>query len=282
MAIHVSAPVRIDISGGWSDSDPYRKDFGGAVLNAAINWRVSADFDGYLKVNPGMVPSHSGLGTSGALRAVELAASNTALLKDRTELIKRVHRLENEIVGHRAGFQDEAAAIYGGVNYWEFGANGSIKRTPISKNMAQYLEKRLVLVYLAEDHLSANIHDLVFGPDNYERNIPRFDEMKEISKLMIQNFSDEDRMAHLINLTWDLQRLLHKSVETEKMRQLQKTVAGKYLAARVTGAGGGGSMIFYTLRKDELIEELNKPGVLTGGARVLDFEFDWEGIKLES
>ena len=40
--IKVTAPVRIDISAGWSDAAPFQQDFGGAVLNAAINLRVSS------------------------------------------------------------------------------------------------------------------------------------------------------------------------------------------------------------------------------------------------
>ena len=281
MAIKITAPVRIDISGGWPDSDPYRKDFGGIVLNAAINMRVSAYFDGYLKTDPCNVPPHSGLGTSGALRAVEIAASNQELLEDKLELIKKVHKFENEIINHRAGFQDQAAAIYGGMKLWEFRKNGAIKYSPIPIEKANLLEQRIVLIYTGEEHLSGNIHDLVFGAGNYKRNIPRFDRMKEIAGIMADNLVNWKLMGELITETWDLQRSLHESIETDCMRTIQKFAKGLYDGARATGAGGGGCMIFYTNNKKNLIEKFESAKKELPQIRIINFKLDYEGIKLE-
>ena len=84
----ITAPVRIDISGGWPDSDPYRKEFGGVVLNAAIDLRVSAMIEGpNIKTSLEQVPPSSGLGTSGALRAGYLAVSNKNLLNNPKNII---------------------------------------------------------------------------------------------------------------------------------------------------------------------------------------------------
>ncbi len=278
----VTAPVRVDISGGWPDSDPYRKDFGGTVLNAAINHRVSAQLDApNLTTSLGNVPKSSGLGTSGALRATYLVASNDALIHDKTDLIRRVHKFENEVINQRAGFQDEAAAIYGGVNYWEFGQNGAIRRTPIPGDQAKHLETHLVLVYIGEDHLSSNIHNLVFGPGNYETNIPKLDRMKEISKLMASNPDDFYQMASLINETWDIQRALHSSIETETMRELQSRLKSYYNACRATGAGGGGCMIFYTDSKERLTKAAAGLQDKMPNMNVIPFQFDYEGIRIE-
>lgn len=278
----VTAPVRIDISGGWPDSDPYRKDFGGTVLNAAINHRVSAQLDApNLTTSLGNVPKSSGLGTSGALRATYLVASNDSLIQDRTDLIQRVHKFENEVIGQRAGFQDEAAAIYGGVNYWEFGQNGSIRNFAIPREQAQHLEDHLILIYIGEDHLSSNIHSLVFGPENYETNIPRLDRMKEIARLMACNLTDFYQMASLINETWDLQRALHSSIETETMKELQLKLKPYYSACRATGAGGGGCMIFYTEDKNELTKAATELQKEIPMMKPIPFQFDYEGIRIE-
>lgn len=279
----ITAPVRIDISGGWPDSDPYRLDYGGAVLNAAINLRVYSQFKGYLKINPCKIPTHSGLGTSGALRSVELVASNNSLINDKDTLIKKVWHLENEIIGHRAGFQDQAAAIYGGVNLWKFLSSKfmhykleSIEKTEIERRMADHLENRLVLLYTGENHLSADIHSLVFGY-YYHTNIGKLDRMKEIAFEMKNNLDNEKIMSDLINETWDLQKSLHSSIETDFMRKVQRESKGKYLAVRATGAGGGGSMIFYTDDKETLSDFLKK----LGKGKVIPFKFEYEGIKIE-
>jgi len=283
MGVLVSAPVRIDISAGWPDSDPYRKTYGGIVLNGAINHRVLAIFTKDLSISLGEVPSQSGLGTSGALRAVELVASNSDLIKDKHDLIKRVHAFENQIIGYRAGFQDEAAAVYGGVNLWFFYKNGSIdcKKVPIEQ--AEHLEKRLVLVYTGERRLSRNIHDLVFGSKNYRKKIPIITRMKGIAKEMAKNITDEKRMGILIDETWKLQKALHSSIETPRMRALEDKLKGLYIGARAIGAGGGGSMLFYTTDKNKLTKALESllESPTYQGTRIIPFRFDYEGIRLE-
>jgi D-glycero-alpha-D-manno-heptose-7-phosphate kinase len=43
--IRVSAPVRLDFAGGWTDVPPFAAREGGAVVNAAIDLRVEAEFE---------------------------------------------------------------------------------------------------------------------------------------------------------------------------------------------------------------------------------------------
>jgi len=279
--VKVTAPVRIDISSGWPDSDPYRSDFGGIVLNAAINLRVSACLNRELIISSGPVPPRSGLGASGALRSVEIVASNPHLIRNKTALIGKVHSFENEIVENRAGFQDEAASIYGGVSYWEFSRRGEIRREAISRKRTQHLEDRLVLIYTGETHLSANIHDLVFGPNNYKRNMPTITRMKEIAAEMKDKLADEGEMARLFVETWALQRSLHPSIESGRMRILQRCLKGKYFAARATGAGGGGCMVFYTSDRSGLVRALHETRKKLFGMKVIPFKFDYRGIECE-
>jgi len=41
-SFHATAPVRLDLAGGWTDVAPFSTDEGGAVVNAALDLRVSA------------------------------------------------------------------------------------------------------------------------------------------------------------------------------------------------------------------------------------------------
>jgi len=149
--IKVTAPVRIDISAGWSDADPFRHEFGGAVLNAAIDLRVAVSIKGNVLVSSlEGVPANSGLGTSGAIRTAYLVGVNPNLIKDKVNLVQRVNTFENAIIGQRAGLQDQCAAIFGGVNYWEFKRDGKLKQVSIPKSKAKHLYDRLVLVYTGE------------------------------------------------------------------------------------------------------------------------------------
>jgi len=280
--VKITAPVRIDISAGWSDADPFRENYGSYVLNAAINLRVFAEIKGKkLSTSLNKILKGSGLGTSGAVRACYLAASNKSLIRSKLDLIKQVWVFENKVVKQRAGLQDQAAAIYGGVNLWKFGKGAGekvrISKKEISKKKANHLENRLVLIYTGS-RLSAGIHDRVFK--NYKKNINNIQEMSEITKKMFKFIDNENKMAGLINRTWILQKKLHSSIETGKMKKLQKELKGKYLACRATGAGGGGCMLFYTNEKTELIKEAKKLEKKLG-IKVINFKFDWKGIRVE-
>jgi len=291
--MEVTAPVRIDISAGWPDSDPYRRDFGGSVLNAAINLRTCGRLGKDKNTSYGDAAGHQGLGGSGAVHAIDVVLENPELINVKMALMRKVWMLENKIYERRGGLQDQAAAIYGGVNLWEFGPGPgeevSIRRTEIPEENAEHLEERLVLVDTGESHLSSDIHKLVFGPGNYERNIPKLDRMGEIAHEMYDvlmsnakvGFPDEREniMAALMAETWLLQRSLHKSIETDRMRDLQE--AGKQYSSdwRATGAGGGGCMIFYVAPnlKPYLIESLEE----VDGAEILPFKFDYGGLEIE-
>lgn len=281
--IKVTCPVRIDISAGWSDAAPFVTEFGGAVLNAAIDQRISATLkDGKLISSLEKVPGHSGLGTSGALRTAYLVAANPKIAKDKIDLIKRVHTFENAIVGQRAGYQDQAAAIFGGVNYWEFSKNGSISRTPIPKAEAKHLQDRLVLIFTGEGHISGSVHEKVFEGRRFIKFIPQIDRMRVIAKIMKKRIGNERKMAALINETWELQKHLHKHMETSAMKKIQKACKDCYLACRATGAGGGGCMLFYTKPewKPNLIKKLKASKDVCKDFRVIPFKFDYKGLEI--
>ncbi len=287
MAIRVTAPVRIDISAGWTDSPPFRDKYGGVVFNAAVDLegsRISATFNekGEMIVSPGNIPSHSGLGTSGSLHSVEIALQSPDY-PDYKNLAKKVWMHENIILEQRGGIQDQLAAIVGGVNLWALGKGSieamDIKQLAVSKPIARALEDMLVLVYTGDCHLSSSIHQLVFGDEVYKKNIPKIDRMSQIATFMYTCLTGGAPLTDLIRETWDLQKSLHPSIETEKMRVVQERLKGSYLACKATGAGGGGSMVFYTDDKENLSEKVNK--IQLPGVRVLPFEFDYEGIKIE-
>jgi D-glycero-alpha-D-manno-heptose-7-phosphate kinase len=70
--IEVSVPVRVDLAGGWTDVQPYTGDFGGEVVNFAINQYIHSvmekDSNGRIRVEyRSDIPTGSGLGTSGAM-----------------------------------------------------------------------------------------------------------------------------------------------------------------------------------------------------------------------
>jgi|GEM_PF-1513815 len=289
MAIKVTAPVRW-VAGGWPDSPPFRDEYGGCVLNAAINRRVSAtlnDFDLTTSLNG--LPKNCGLGTSATLRTCFLVASNPALLqgnsKKKIELAKRVWVFENESIGQRGGIQDQIAAIFGGVNLISLGRGNiremKIKVTGIPKGKAQHLEQRLVLIYTGKAHLSHDMHSAVFGSENYNSNIPKFQDMSRLFQQMAERINHEKMMAEYFNEMWDLQKSLHNSIETPAMRKLQSALQGSYLAFGVPGAGGGGCCWFYVHDRQDFFKAWERTKEKFPGCCYFPFKFEYKGVRIE-
>ncbi len=288
MKIKVTAPVRVDISAGWPDSDPYRKDFGGAVLNAAIDMRVRAEFDNFLKTDYWQAKSYNGLGASGAIDAAWLVVRNPELLNDRQELIRNIWDLENRNVMHRAGTQDQAAAIYGGVNLWEFGQGpgetASIRRTAIEIKRAEKLQDKLILVDIGRPTISSNIHNFVFGHDNYEKNIPKLDRMKEIAVEMYASLENDSEMINLIRETWNLQKSLHKSIENPAAKVLERSIDPYFSKYALRETGSGGCAIIFAPEKEDLVKYINsliRSKSLPKEIKIIPFKFEYKGIKIE-
>ena len=158
----------------------------------------------------------------------------------------------------------------------------SLRRIPMSRNKVKHLHDRLVLVYTGDRHLSANVHDKVFDSKHYKKKINFIDRMKGIAKEMSKYLANENRMSDLIQETWELQKALHPSMSSLVMKRLQVVCKNCYLAARATGAGGGGCMLFYVRpeKKNDLIKQLNYVKKKHRDVKVLPFEFDYKGIVL--
>jgi len=296
MAIKITAPIRIDFC-ALSDSPPFVDEYGGFTLNVAINYRVSTMIRGGIKTSSKEnIPEAGGLGSSGALRVTDLAAQNPELLDNPEKLIRAAWDYANNCVGQRGGWQDECSAVYGGFNLWAYKRNkktGLIdtKRIEIPKNKVKHLEERLVLVSAGGPSIvrreSSNIHDLIFGPENYEKNIPHLKEINILTKKMAEDLLDCSALdfPELMTKIWAELKALHPTVESENMKILQGKCCQFYSSAKATGAGGDGScMLFYSAyptkdSRQELIKKINECNL--PGVEVIPFKFEYKGIRRE-
>ena len=280
----VSAPVRVDISACWPDCDPYRQDYGGFLLNAAIKQRVyTRRLNGDFVCSVREVPTNSGLGVSAAIRTTFMIASNPAILDkfSLTDKIFKVYTFENQVLHHRAGLQDQAAALEGGVNLWEFRKDNKVNKYPIERKRTKHLEKRLVIIYTGQKHESVDIHNILFSPKNYKKIIPAIKQMSKVAKLMAGQIDNQVAMTDLINESRELHRKPFSGVVTNTMKVLASRLKGGYLAWKATGAGGGGSMLFYTPDTKALIKFFNKirrQKNLPKESKIFPVKFDYKGL----
>jgi len=274
----VRAPVRIDFAGGTTDIKPFTAIYGGAVLNAAINRYVIGELDStntktHLEYT-GNVPTCSGLGTSSAMNVVFIALITH--LKDKSKIAEAVFDLEQSISESAVnGKQDQYASAFGGINYMEFNKDKvNIHPLNLKKEIIKELEKKLVLVYSGKSHLSGSsnravIENLISGKNN--KNL-----------LRIKEIAGEMKRALLKGNLYDFASLMNQ--ETEERAKLSKITLSPQLksiidsgmkngaiGAKICGSGGGGSILMFAEDRKKLVKHFGK--------KVIDFKFDFEGLK---
>ncbi len=281
----VKAPVRIDFAGGTTDIFPFTHLYGGAVLNAAINRYVTGsiiktDEKVHLEYT-GNTPTSSGLGTSGVMNLVWLALISQIKLhkkggfifKDKIELAEKVYALEQSM-GIVGGKQDQYAAALGGINFLEFNKDKvKITQLKLPRELIKRLEDNLVLVYTGKPHFSGTPNNAMIQNLKKGKNVKEMLEIKDIAIKM---------KDALLRGNLEMFSLLMDK-ETEERRKLDKATIPPLIekmikqgrkhgahAAKVCGSGGGGSILFFG-DKSRLKKEFGK--------RVIDFKFDFEGLK---
>ena len=307
------------MAGGGTDVSPYCDQFGGAILNATIDYYayctlepletdavefVSADTrqsatypaeavlaaDGQLDLFKAVhnyivrefhegrplryrlttrvdVPAGSGLGASSTLVVAMLAAFaewlNLAL--GEYELARTAFVIEREEAGLQGGKQDQYAAAFGGFNFMEFGAEGQVLVNPlrVKEWVVSELEASLLLYYTGRPRQSAEIieeqtrnvlqnnEDAVNAMHNIKREAFR---MKEC--LLLGKFPS---LHDVLRTSWESKKRMATSITNPHIEGLYAKAldAGAY-CAKISGAGGGGFLMFLTdpRYKDKVEEAL--------------------------
>ncbi len=275
------APVRIDFAGGTTDIYPFTHRYNGCVLNAAINryvkGKLTSTKDETKLSYYADIPTGSGLGTSSSMNVVWLGLVSN--IKDKKNVADTVYRLEQdmEIVG---GKQDEYAAAFGGINFLEFNKDRVVRTAVnINKKVISKLESSLLLVYVGKPRYSSRINGLVIKNlrNNHKATIAALKNVKEIAIEMKESLehSRMERFSRLMNEEWLNRKRLHPMVTNARLDGLiRKGMENGARAAKVCGAAGGGSILFYASNKPKLINKLKHE-------KIIDFKFDFNGLMVK-
>jgi D-glycero-alpha-D-manno-heptose-7-phosphate kinase len=212
-------------------------------------------------------PPRSALGGSSAA-AVALIAAFSKLLEranleeslTRPQIATVAHALEESVAGVPCGFQDQLAAIYGGVNVWMCPSRVEKpqfrKKTVLSKRWHKGLEKHLLLAYCGRPHASSNIN----GKWIQQFLSGKFRDLwveiiacthKFVDALSYRNYIEA---AALMNKETTIRSKMTPDVLDYTGTKLVKTAIEQNCGARFTGAGGGGCI--WALGEVESIDRL--------------------------
>ncbi len=199
-------------------------------------------------------PAGSGLGSSSTLVVVMIRAF-VELLKlplDDYAVANLAFKIEREICGLQGGRQDQYSATFGGFNFMEFYADNRSIINPLRiKNwIICELEASLVLFYTGVSRESAKI--IADQSNNIKTGaydaIDAMHGLKQEALVMKECLlrGDFDGIVNSMRLGWESKKRSAKTVSNPHIEEIyDAAVEAGALAGKVSGAGGGGFMMFF-------------------------------------
>lgn len=224
------------------------------------------------------VPTGSGLGGSSTLVVAVLKAYaewlNSPL--DDYDLAQTAYIIERDHAGLKGGRQDQYAAAFGGFNFMEFGRNGRVLVNPlrIKESVVSELEASVLLFYTGASRASAEIIDEQSRnvESGNKHAIEAMHQVKQEALHMKEALlrGDFSQLHEVMRTSWDAKKRMASRIVNERIEQLYAKAleAGAY-CARISGAGGGGFMIFLAdpMRRNyvaEALEQCEQCGTIYG------------------
>jgi D-glycero-alpha-D-manno-heptose-7-phosphate kinase len=195
------------------------------------------------------IPSEgTGLGSSSSLTVGLLNAfyAYRGLLKEPRELAEEACQIEIDVLHGSLGKQDQFAAAFGGLHYFEFRPDDTVRASPLPLTVKdrEELGNHLTLFYTGITRTAQGI---------LKQQDARTEENRE-SLLKMRSLASETRNAiiardwprfgALLDEGWLLKRGLAAGVSTREIDEAYARArsAGAY-GGKITGAGGGGFLV---------------------------------------
>jgi D-glycero-alpha-D-manno-heptose-7-phosphate kinase len=203
------------------------------------------------------------------------------------EILYLSYHLEDAVSGGQCGIQDQAAAVYGGINQWKWRygrGTAPFERTPLldRKGQAEF-SKRLLVAYSGKSHVSTTtnrrwIRDFLSG-----RTRSGWVKVNETVLRIARAIGKQNwqRAADLLGEEMALRRKLTPEALIPITKKLVGQAERAGCGARFAGAGAGGSL--WAVGGMKNITRLRKVWTETlapvKGAKVLDCEIDSAGVR---
>jgi D-glycero-alpha-D-manno-heptose-7-phosphate kinase len=230
-------------------------------------------------------PPGSGLGSSSTMVVAILKAYVEAfnLPLGEYDIAHLAYQIERIDAGLSGGKQDQYAATFGGFNFMEFYHENRVVVNPLRiKNwIINELECSMILYYTGTSRESAEIIDEQSRniQKGKEQSLIAMKQLKENALIMKEAIlkGDIQTFAKYLGKSWENKRNLASSISNQHLEKIYENAikAGAY-AGKVSGAGGGGFMMFVVnpvqkLKVESTLKEL--------GGEIMNFHFVNHGTQ---
>lgn len=229
-------------------------------------------------------PAGSGLGTSSTLVVAVLGAFKEMLKlqMDEYKIAQYAYDIERNNLQLAGGKQDQYAATFGGVNFMEFYAGDKVivNQLRIKPEYLHELENNLVLYFTSTSRESAAIikEQVKNVNEKNEKSIEAMHQLKEQAKMMKEALLQGklDEIGLILNYGFEQKRNMAANISNSSIEEVYTAAkAAGATGGKISGAGGGGFMIFYCPGNTRyaVIKTLN-----TFGGTVRDYCFTKYGL----
>lgn len=197
-------------------------------------------------------------------------------------IAKEACEIEIEDLGNPIGKQDQFAAAFGGLRFYEFMPNGFVKIEPIVMKKESYkkLEENCLMFYTGLKHDASKI--LKEQKDNVERDNKKEEmllKMCDLARELKTHFeqNDVDFLGECLSKGWQLKKQMASSISQTAIDELYELgINNGATGGKLLGAGGGGFLLFYVPTKEgkENIRKAFKD------YKELPFELDNSGVSI--
>ncbi len=195
-------------------------------------------------------------------------------------LAYEIERIDPGLAG---GKQDQYAATFGGVNFMEFYADDRVIVNPlrVRREYLSELEHNLLLYYTGTSRLSSRIIEAQVKnvKKKQEKSLEAMHKLKEQAYLMKEALlkGQIDEIGKILHFGWTYKKQMAEGITNPVIDEIyESALKAGALGGKVSGAGGGGYMIFYCPgnTKYKVAEVLN-----SFGGQVQPFQFEKHGYE---